>query len=216
MRFSTERMEAALHSHDSREHLVAHRIYETPAMFNSWELEHAGLMRQVADATQIRQQAVTLRQTALRLIHAKALFEYLRKHAVRGPARARVLAHFFPTRLYSYAMVQEHSSYLRKTGSFICTYHLGSEVVEDEIFLDPMQQYESLYGQYFDLYCATLFPGGAADDGSERALLPLLKQQLNEWRWIVLNPHEGAAKLRRESEIRRPVGDTQRLQILKK
>jgi hypothetical protein len=216
MRVSTDRMEAALRSDDSREHLIAHRIYETPATFSSWELEHAGLMRQVADATQLRQQAMTLRQTALRLIHAKALFEYLRKHSVRGTERAKVLAHFFPTRLYTHAMVQEHASYLRKAGSFICTYHLGSDVVEDEIFLDPMQQYESLYTQYFDLYCSTLFPRGDSDQGSERALLPLLKLQLNEWRWIIVNPHQSTSKLRRESEIRRPTGDTQRMPMLKR
>jgi hypothetical protein len=217
MRVSNDRLGAALRSDDSREHLIAHRIYESPATFNSWELEHSGLMRQVADATQLRTQALALRQTALRLIHAKALFEYLRKHSVRGNTRRQVLAHFFPTRLFSYAMVQEHANFLRKSGSLICTHHVGSDVVEDELFLDPMQQYEHLYGQYFDLYCSTLFPLQDGDDrASERALLPLLKHQLNEWRWIILNPREGTQKLRRESEIRRTTGETQRLPTLRR
>jgi hypothetical protein len=46
-------------------------------------------------------------------------------------------------------------------------------------------------------------------------LLPLLKHQLNEWRWIVLNPRSAAPRLKRESDIRRPLGDTQRLPTLK-
>jgi hypothetical protein len=45
--------------------------------------------------------------------------------------------------------------------------------------------------------------------------LPLLKHQLNEWRWIILNPRAAAPKHRRESEIRVPLGDTQRLPTLK-
>jgi hypothetical protein len=46
-------------------------------------------------------------------------------------------------------------------------------------------------------------------------LLPLLKHQLNEWRWIILNPRDSAPRIRRESDLRRPLGDTQRLPLLK-
>jgi hypothetical protein len=50
---------------------------------------------------------------------------------------------------------------------------------------------------------------------SEQALLPLLKHQLNEWRWIILNPRHSVPRLNHEREIRRPTGDTQRLPQLK-
>jgi hypothetical protein len=215
MRESTDRIESALRSEDDKDHFIAHRLLETPRSFNIWELEHSGLMRQVAEQNKLQTQALALRHAALRLIHGKALFEYLRTNQVRGEERVKILNYFHPTRLYEYAVVQEHGSYLRKAGSFLCTSHLGTDLVSDPAFLDPMQQYEGLYAEYFNLYCATLFPReGSVDSASVRSLLPLLKHQLNEWRYVILNPRAGTLRLRRESQIRSPVGDTQRLPVL--
>ena len=108
MRESTNRMESALRSEDVKEHLIAQRILASAGTWNAWELEHSGLMRQVADFVVLRNQAVALRHAALRLIHGKALFEYLKKHNIRGKARARVLAHFHRTLMYEHAVVAEH------------------------------------------------------------------------------------------------------------
>jgi hypothetical protein len=213
MRESTKRIEGALRSEDSKEHLIAQRILESTAAFRSWELEHSGLMRTVADSGALRRQAGMLRQTALRLIHAKALFEYLRRRNLRESDRKRVVTHFYPTRLFQEALVQEYGSYLRKAGSFLCTSHLGTDYLIDPAFLDPMQHYEKLYAQYFELYCSTLLPVDL-EATSQSALLPLLKHQLTEWRWIILNPRAATPRLARESEIRRPLGDTQRMNTL--
>jgi hypothetical protein len=79
MRESTDRIELALRSDDYKEHLVAHRLSENPQTWQLWENEHSSLMRQVADFGVLRTQAAALRQTALRLIHGKAFFEYLRR-----------------------------------------------------------------------------------------------------------------------------------------
>ena len=216
MRESTDRIESALHCEDDKDHLIAHRILESTQTFHSWELEHSSLMRQVADYGKLQTQAMALRHAALRLIHGKALFEYLRTNKVRGDERVKILAYFHPTRLYEYAVVQEHGAYLRKAGSFLCTHHLGTDLVADPIFLDPMQQYETLYSEYFNLYCSTLFPPeGRVESASVRSLLPLLKHQLNEWRYVILNPRSSIPRLRRESQIRAPLGDTQRLPTLK-
>jgi hypothetical protein len=216
MRESTDRIESALRSEDDKDHFIAHRLLETTRSFHSWEIEHSGLMKQVAETGKLQTQAMALRHAALRLIHGKALFEYLRANKVRGEDRVKILAYFHPTRLYEYAVVQEHGSYLRKAGSFLCASHLGTDLVVDPVFLDPMQHYEGLYREYFNLYCSTLFPSeGSIESASVRSLLPLLKHQLNEWRYVILNPRAGVSKLRRESEIRVPVGDTQRLPVLK-
>src|SRR6202046_4059977 len=94
-----------------------HRILATPGSWSAWELEHSGLMRQVADYVVLRNQAVALRHAALRLIHGKALFEYLRRHNVRGKARAKILAHFHRTPLHEHAVVAEHTVYVRKSAS---------------------------------------------------------------------------------------------------
>lgn len=215
MRESTDRVEIALCSEDRNEHLVAHRILESSSAFQLWENEHSGLMRQVADFGILRTQAVALRHTALRLIHGKALFEYLRRNEVRGTQRAQILKYFYPTRGYQYAVIAEHGGYVRKACSFLCANHVGTGLVQDCAFLDPIQHYENLYAEYFDLYCRTLFQGDGIESASERSLLPLLKHQLNEWRWVVLNPQRAQPRLRRETEIRLPTGDTQRLPTIR-
>jgi hypothetical protein len=215
MRESTDRIERALHSEDVKEHLVARRISENARTWELWENEHSGLMRQVADYGALRTQAAALRQTTLRLIHGKALFEYLRRNQVRGVERARILNYFYPTRGFQYAIISEHGGYVRKACSYLCTSHVGTGVVHDPAFLDPMQHYEHLYAEYFDLYCRTLFPGDGVESASERSLLPLLKHQINEWRWIILNPRESLPRVNREREIRRATGDTQRMRQLK-
>jgi hypothetical protein len=215
MRESTDRIESALRSEDEKEHRVAHRLFESTKAWELWENEHSGLMRHVADYGALRTQAAALRQTALRLIHGKALFEYLRRNEVRGTARTQMLNHFYPTRGYRFAVITEHSGYVRKACSYLCASHVGTGVVHDPAFLDPMEHYENLYAEYFDLYCNTLFPKDGLESASERSLLPLLKHQLNEWRWIILNPRESLPRVNREREIRRSTGETQRLPHLK-
>jgi hypothetical protein len=215
MRESTDRIQSALQSDDDKEYLVARRISENARTWELWENEHSGLMRQVADYGVLRTQAAALRQTALRLIHGKALFEYLRRNGIRGAERARMLNHFYPTRGYQYAVIAEHAVYVRKACSFLCANHVGTGLVHDPAFLDPMQHYENLYAEYFDLYCNTLFPRDGIHSASERSLLPLLKHQLNEWRWIILNPQQSLPRVKREREMRRATGDTQRLPQLK-
>jgi hypothetical protein len=215
MRESTDRIESALRSDDEYEHRVANRLAENSKTWELWENEHSGLMRHVADYSLLRTQAAALRQTALRLIHGKALFEYLRRNEIRGPERARMLKCFYPTRGYQYAVIAEHGSYVRKSCSYLCAAHVGTGLVHDPAFLDPMQHYESLYSEYFDLYCATLFPTEGVESACERSLLPLLKHQLNEWRWIILHPRESLPRVARERELRRATGDTLRLPPLK-
>lgn len=215
MRESTDRIESALRSDDDREQLVAHRILENTKTWQLWENEHSGLMRQVADYGVLRTQTAALKRTALRLIHGKALFEYLRRREVRGVERTRLLGYFYPTRGYQYAIIAEHGGYVRKACSYLCASHVGTGVVHDPVFLDPMQHYENLYTEYFELYCSTLFPKEGLDSASERSLLPLLKHQLHEWRWIILNPRQSVVRVNHEREIRLVTGDTQRLPRLK-
>ncbi len=210
MRESTNRVESALRGDNEREQLLAHRILENPRIWQSWESEHSMLMRHVAEPKLLRGQVAALKHTSLRLVHGKALFEYLRQRGLRGAERHQILQHFHPTSGHAQALVAEHGLYLRKACSFMCASHLGTGLVEDPAFLDPLQQYENLYTEYFNLYCDTLFESDE-ESSSQGSLLPLLKHQLNEWRWLILNPVQGLPRLKRESELRRPSGDTQRL-----
>ncbi len=216
MRESTDRVESALHSDNHAEFIIANRILENPAVWQTWENEHAGLMRQVAGGGFVRTQAAVLKQAAFRLIHRKALFEYLRDHAVRGEVRKRIFAAFHPTYGYARAVVAEHGMYLRKACSYLCTSHVGSELVQDPGFEGPLQRYESLYSEYFEIYCSSFFAQTEDDDESaaQRSLLPLLKSELDECRGAIMTPGPVRVRITREVQMRNPTGDTQRLPAL--
>src|SRR5450755_3852133 len=89
MRESTDRVHSALHSADPNEHLIASRLLENPSAFRTWEGEHSGLMLEVANPSFRRTQAALLKKATFRLIHRKALFEYLRDEQIRGSVRRR-------------------------------------------------------------------------------------------------------------------------------
>jgi hypothetical protein len=214
MRESTDRVEAALSSSDGSEQLIARRVLESPLLWQQWENEHSSLMRQLANCGVRRVQVTVLKETTFRLLHGKALFQYLKESEIKGREREQVLAHFRPGRSFEAALIAEHGVYLRKACSFLCTSYLGSDVVRDPAFLDPMQGYEELYTEYFDLYCGALIEGEDAAEGSQRALLPLLKKQLHEYRLAILDPRGAQPFLRREADLRRPTGDTQRMPSL--
>jgi hypothetical protein len=214
MRESTDRVQSALHGDNYQEYLIANRIMESPAVWQQWESEHAGLMRQVAGSGVARAQAANLKQTAFRLIHRKALFEYLRDNEVRGDVRKQIFTTFHPTYGYSHAVVAEHGMYLRKACSFLCTNHVGTEVVGDAAFDGPMQEYERLYTEYFSLYCGSSFAENDEELEAQQTLLPLLKAELEAFRAGIIDPAARMARQRRDAELRRPTGDTQRMPAL--
>jgi hypothetical protein len=210
MRESTDRVQKALYSDDPDEQLVASRLLESPAAFRTWESEHSGLMHEVATGFR-RTQAALLKKAAFRLIHRKALFEYLRDERVRGSQRARIVVSFHPTQDYTRSVIAEHALYLRKACSFLCTNHVGGMVVRDPGFLYPMSRYQAIYAEYFKIFCSTQFSTTSADTDSQVELLPLLKFQLEEYRMAIMNPQPETEWLMREHELREPNGDTVRL-----
>jgi hypothetical protein len=206
MRESTDRVQSALHSDNHHEQLVANRLLESPEAWTIWESEHSALMRQVAEHAWQRTQTAVLKKSALRLIHRKALFEYLRNSAVRGDVRRRIITSFHPTHSYTHAVVAEHGLYLRKACSFLCTSHVGSDVVHDAGFLDPMQRYEALYSEYFGLFCNAHFGAEPAESSLHTMLLPLLKYQVEECRNAIMNPKANLAAAARPKLANRRLG----------
>lgn len=213
MRESTDRVGIALRGDNPIEHLVVSRLLESPAMFRIWENEHSGLMREVANTAFSRTQAAVLKKATFRLIHRKALFEYLRDQRVRGSARQCIVRTFHPTKDYTRSIIAEHEVYLRKSCSFLCTSHVGANVVHDSGFFDPMRHYQALYAEYFGIFCRAQFSPGSADADAEpqRELLPLLKYQLQECRKAIIRQQPDDKWLRREAELREPTGDTVQL-----
>ena len=165
------------------EERVATRILDNGRDYRLWENEHATLMRRIAAERLPSVQKAQLLDTALSLIHRKALFEYLRDEQVRGTKRYEIMAHFFANRDYKSAVVAEHGRYLRSAASYLCSSHVGSNVMFEALFETPLAEYEELYASYFRTYCNTLL---ASDDNavakSMLAVLVDLKAQIGEWR----------------------------------
>lgn len=205
MRESTDCVQSALQSDNSTEQLVAARVLENPCVWQQWENEHSSLMRLVAVNGFRRTQVAVLKKAALRLIERKALFEYLRERAIRGDARRRIVTYFHPTRSYTHAVVAEHGLYLRKACSFLCTSHVGIEVVRDAGFLEPMQRYEALYREYFQLFCDANFNAQSAPQAD---LLPVLKYELDECRASIMADAEEPQRQLRDAQRRSAQGDT--------
>ena len=59
---STDRVRSALYSENPNEQLVASRLLESPEAFRTWESEHSGLMREVANPSFRRTQAALLKK----------------------------------------------------------------------------------------------------------------------------------------------------------
>jgi hypothetical protein len=185
MRESQRRVEEAACSPDVRQQLVAKRVLTDPSMQRIWEREHSRYMRGVADEWRRPRQLVALRSVAFGLIHRKALFEYLRDDAVRGEKRRRIVALFHGSLTYTEAVVAEHHRFLRSALSHLCAEHIGSAVVGDPAFDEPLRAYEGVYLQYLRRFCEThAWPWGS--DDPQPAVLQYLKLRLTEQRQAIL------------------------------
>jgi hypothetical protein len=183
MEESQRRLANAALSGVPNEERVATRILDDARGYRRWEDEHATLMRRIAAERLPSVQKSQLLNTALSLIHRKALFEYLRDEQVRGSRRQEIMAHFCSHRDYNSAVVAEHGRYMRSAASYFCSSYVGSHVMFDALFEAPLAEYEELYASYFRTYCSGVL---ATDDNPvEKSMLAVvvdLKAQIGEWR----------------------------------
>jgi hypothetical protein len=196
---------------------AASRVLESREAYRRWEAEHNRLMRSVSDRRHLDEQVTALRNTLFGLVHRRALFEYIRMRQVIGPRRHKLLALFYGCRDYTNAVLEEHNTYIRSSTSYVCTQHLGENLMHDAAFEEPLQLYEQWYAEYFNAYCDCEL----AETEEDRhvcapldALKPLLKHRLAEAREAILAMPQELEKDWREVQIRRANGDTQRLRTL--
>jgi hypothetical protein len=167
----------------SPQSLAASRILESPSVFIRWEAEHSCLLRTIAAHGRRAQQTQALLTASLSLVHRKALFDYMRENQIRGLLRHRLVMLFHGHYDYSQSILAEHGRYLRAAASLICTAHIGGALLSSDVFEEPLQRYERLYAEYFQVYCESSMPGWRPAEGSSTSLLlPLLKRQLAQWR----------------------------------
>jgi len=209
---SEQRLAQAARSGEPQDRLVASRIMDSPSVWVRWESEHSGLMRNVALERRAPRQSAALKAACFSLIHRKALFEHLREEQVYGLARRQLLRFFHRSRGYGRAMIAEHENYLRSACSYLCSSHVGSAVIRDGVFQDPMRRYEALFREYFRIFCeGTLSSDDAGPSAS--ALLPYLKYQINELRLAILTMPRRTPILLPDDALKRPTGDTEKLRV---
>jgi hypothetical protein len=183
MEESQQRLANAVLSGLPAEERVATRILDNGRDYLRWENEHATLMRRIAAERLPSVQKSQLLDISLALIHRKALFEYLRDEQIRGSKRLEIMARFSANRDYASAVVAEHGRYLRSAASYLCSSHVGSNVMFEALFETPLAEYEELYASYFRSYCNTLLASEEnAIAQSMLAMVVELKAQIGEWR----------------------------------
>ena len=216
MEESELRVEMAANS-SSPADIIASRILQRRDTYSRWTAEHDLLMRAVSAELRLARQVVVLRSTAFRLVHRRALFEYLRDRQVTGTKRRKLFETFYSNRDFANAVLAEHGNYVRCSSSFLCTRYLGEQLMHDDVFEEPMQLYEQWYGDYFRAFCDVAL---AETEEEKRqlapieALKPLLKYRLAQAREALLAMPTELQQNWREAEIRKPNGDTQRLRVI--
>lgn len=196
---------------------VAARILESTEAYQRWTAEHDKLMRHVSCEHRFLRQVVALRSTAFALVHRKAMMEYMRKRRLTGRKRMRLFALFYGHRDYCNSVLLEHSNFVRSVSSYLCTTHIGEQLMQDAAFDEPMQLYEEWFLEYFSGFCDVEL--AATEEEREQlaplaALRPLLKHRLTEAREAILAMPLHPDREWREVTIRKSNGDTQRMRTI--
>lgn len=161
MDLSIEHVEGMVHSPEPDRFLIGARILDNAKDYQRWENEHSVFMHRVAERRRTRQQSYELLGATFQLIHRKALFSHLRDQGVKGERRERLVQHFSGQRGYMRGLIAEHGIFLRSSASLYCSSYLGTNLLCDAVFRQPLHDYEQLYAAYFDAHCEYVL---AADD----------------------------------------------------
>lgn len=154
-----------------------------------WEARHAELMLPVAEHSGRVRQIIALRDLEVRLVHRRALIDHIREHQVHGQPRERLFQVFYGSRDFQDAVLAEHRQYKLAVSSRVSSDHLIN-VMRDPVSKQLLAQYETLYGQYFDLYC---YVAATEDSAYANAANPLM-----------LSARQGAARMRQRMGSVRP------------
>jgi hypothetical protein len=185
MQASRDCLKRASRSEQPDAEIVAMRLTENPRAYQSWEDEHAALMRRVAAERLPAAQRESMLLAAFSLIHRKALFEYLREHGVRGSQRESLIRHFFPQRDVEDSVRAEHAQYLRSAASYLCVGYLGRDLMFDALFAQPLAEYEELYEAYFHAHCDRIIANPDRLSAPPQ-LISSMKERVSEWRSALL------------------------------
>lgn len=142
----------AAQASSSRESRIAKQVLDDPKIHSLWESRHAELVRPVAEHNKRVPQVIALRGLEVRLAHRRALIDHIRNNHVVGRERDRLFSVFYGPREVRDAILAEHRQYTLAVSSRISADHLIN-VMHDPISKRLLELYESVFTEYFDLYC---------------------------------------------------------------
>lgn len=153
------------------------RLLDDGLQYRLWEATHSRRMREVADCRRPAQQAMSLRQMAVRLIHRRGLVDYLRNHQITGAHRQQLFQMFYGCTDYREAVITEHRQYVSAASSGYCAEVLV-DAVNDANGFKLLERYQNLYTQYFQIFSQY----SRADFSGEVELAAALKPAMLEHR----------------------------------
>jgi hypothetical protein len=133
---------------------VCTQLLGEPTRYVHWHASYEHRMETVAAMRRRHRQILALRALLLRQIHGSALVRHLREHHVIGPARVRTLRLFFGIADACNATLMAHRDYLLSATSQVCMTELLA-LANDVRGVQLLYDYESVYGQFFGVFCAT-------------------------------------------------------------
>ncbi len=155
---------------------IVHHVLNDANAHRMWESRHAELVRPVAEQGKRTPQVVALRAIEVSLVHRRAFIDHVRRNKVVAKERDKLFTTFYGPRDVTDAIVTEHKQYMLAVSSRVSADHLIN-VMCDPISSRLIKLYESVYAEYFDLYCyVSACEDSAAADAARLLMLDARKQ----------------------------------------
>ncbi len=149
---SEQALSDAAKSASPLESRIARQVLNDSKIHRLWESRHADLVRPVAEQSKRVPQVLALRNIETGLLHRRALVDYLRKNQIVGTQRDKVFRVFYGPKDPTDAILTEHRQYVLAVSSRISADHL-IDVMHDPISKRLLGLYQSIYSEYFELFC---------------------------------------------------------------
>ena len=152
MEESEQALSDAAESASPLESRIARQVLSDSKIHRLWEARHADLVLPVAEHSRRVPQVLALRNIETGLLHRRALVDYLRKNQIVGAQRDKVFRVFYGPKDPMDAILTEHRQYILAVSSRISADHL-IDVMHDPISKRLLDLYQSIYSEYFELFC---------------------------------------------------------------
>lgn len=142
----------AADSPSERNARIAKHVLTDAKSHRLWESRHADLVRPIAETSRRGAQLFGLRDIEVKLLHRRALIDYIRKHEIADETRDKLFSIFYGPKETINAILTEHRQYMLAVSSHLSADHLLN-VMRDPDSLQLIETYQTLYNRYFEMYC---------------------------------------------------------------